>query len=196
MSAYVIFFGGFKATRKDVNLWAASAATQKSDVTFDTYSWPEAARNSDDKSAVAAFTEAGSLKQVIGTIEQCTTDTVYLVGHSSGCAIARAVDSKLKDTSRVVLVALDGFAPFPGQMSRPTTQVWAAVCGTEVSRNYKSLKARAGGRLKVFTATNCKNKWALHFSVINSAANDTAVTSIATGYTNCRANLMWMDVKN
>jgi hypothetical protein len=195
VSAYVIFFGGFLATRKDVDAWAASATTQKPGVTFDSYAWPAGARESDDKTAVGAFTEAGSLKQVIGTIEQCTTDTVYLVGHSSGCAIAREVDRKLKDTSKVVLVALDGFAPFPGQLARPSTQVWAAVCGTAVSRNHNSLKNKLGGRLKIYTATDCKDWAALHFSVVNSAANDKAVTNIRTGYSNCRANLMWMDAK-
>ena len=192
MSAYVLFFGGFLATRKDVNLWAASASSQMSGVTFDSYEWPAAARNSDDKSAVGAFTQAGSLKQAIATIEQCATDWVYIVGHSSGCAIAREVDKGLKDTSKVVLVALDGFAPYPSQMARQTTQVWAAVCGDKVSRNHDRLKEIVGGRLKIYKATNCYGKSALHFSVVNSAANDKSVTNIPTGYTNCRANLMWM----
>ena len=192
MSAYVLFFGGYKATRKDVDLWSASAKSQMPDVTFDSYPWPAAARNSDAKSAVAAFTHAGSLAQAIATVEKCGTGLVYIVGHSSGCAIARAVDSGLKDTSKVVLVALDGFVPYPGQMSRPTTQVWAAVCGKEVSRNHDDLKKAVGGRLKIYKATDCYKPAALHFSVVNSAANDTAVKDIPTGYTNCRANLVWM----
>jgi hypothetical protein len=173
MSAYVLFFGGFLATRKDVNLWAASASSQMPGVTFDSYAWPASARNSDAKSAVAAFTNAGSLAQAIATIEQCTTDWVYIVGHSSGCAIAREVDKGLKDTSKVVLVALDGFAPYPGQMARPTTQVWAAVCGKEVSRNHDRLKEAIGGRLKIYKATNsygkapCISRWSTAPPTIN-----------------------------
>jgi hypothetical protein len=191
MSAYVLFFGGYKATRTDINVWSASAKAQKPDVTFDGYAWPSGA-NSDATSAVATFTKAGSYAQALATIKECATDLVYLVGHSSGCAIANAVDRGLKDTSNVILVALDGFVPSRAQVARPSTQVWAAECGTVKSRNHNGLKNAVGGRLKVYKATDCYTSWALHFSVVNSAATDKAVTSIATGYAQCRANLMWM----
>ena len=142
------------------------------------------------QSAIAAFTKAGSYAQAIATVHECATDLIYLVGHSSGCAIANAVDRGLKDTSKVILVALDGFAPSRAQLARPSTQVWAAECGHAKSRNHDGLKNAVGGRLKIYKATHCHHSWALHFSVVNSAANDK--TSIATGYAQCRANLMWM----
>jgi len=191
MSAYVLFFGGYKATRTDIDVWSASAKAQKPDVTFDGYAWPSGA-SSGAESAVGAFTGAGSLAQAIATIQECTTDVIYIVGHSSGCAIANAVDRRLKDTSNVILVALDGFSPSREQLARPSTQVWAAECGSAKSRNHDGLKRAVGGRLKIYKATSCYHSWALHFSVVNSAANDKAVTSIATGYAQCRANLMWM----
>lgn len=191
MSAYVLFFGGYHATPTDINLWSASAKAQKPDVTFDGYPWPSGA-SSDATSAVSTFTNAGSYAEAIGTIRECATDLIYLVGHSSGCAIANAVDSGLKDTSKVILVALDGFAPSSKQLARPSTQVWAAECGRAKSRNHDGLKKAVGGRLKIYKATDCYDSWALHFSVVNSAANDKAVRSIATGYAQCRANLMWM----
>ena len=192
MSAYVLFFGGFSGNpkgrqplgckRQFTNAWrdirqlrVAGGGAQL--------------RRQERRCRVQP---GGSLKQAIETIEQCATDWVYIVGHSSGCAIAREVDKGLKDTSKVVLVALDGFAPYPGQMARQTTQVWAAVCDDKVSRNHDRLKEIVGGRLKIYKATNCYGKSALHFSVVNSAANDKSVTNIPTGYTNCRANLMWM----
>jgi hypothetical protein len=34
--------------------------------------------------------------------------------------------------------------------------------------------------------------WALHFSLVNAAATDSTVKSIATGYAQCRANLVWL----
>jgi hypothetical protein len=191
MSAYVLFFGGYRATRTDINLWSASAKAQKPDATFDGYPWPSGA-SSGAMSAVSTFTEAGSYAQAIATIQECATDLIYLVGHSSGCAIANAVDRGLKDTSKVILVALDGFVPSRKQLARPSTQVWAAECGSARSRNHDDLKKAIGGRLKIYKATDCYDPWALHFSVVNSAANDKAVTSIATGYAQCRANLMWM----
>jgi hypothetical protein len=160
-------------------------------VTFDGYPWPKGA-NSGAKSAVSTFKEAGSYAQAIATVQECATDLIYLVGHSSGCAIANAVDRGLKDTSKVILVALDGFVPSREQLARSSTQVWAAVCGKARSRNHDALKEAVGGRLKIYKATDCYDSWALHFSVVNSAATDKAVTSIATGYAQCRANLMWM----
>ena len=62
----------------------------------------------------------------------------------------------------------------------------------DVEGNYDDLKNAIGSRLKIYKATDCNHEWALHFSVVNSAANDKAVTSIAAGYAQCRANLMWM----
>jgi hypothetical protein len=191
MSAYVLFFGGYHATRTDINVWSASAKAQKPDVTFDGYPWPSGA-SSGATSAVSTFTAHGSYAQAIATIQECATDLIYIVGHSSGCAIANAVDRGLKDTSNVVLVALDGFAPSREQLARPSTQVWAAECGKAKSRNHDGLKGAVGGRLKIYKATNCYHSWSLHFSVVNSGANDKAVTSIATGYAQCRANLSWM----
>jgi hypothetical protein len=191
VSAYVLFFGGYHATLKDINIWSATAKAQWPDATFDGYPWPSGA-SSDATSAVSTFTAAGSYAEAIGTIQECATDLIYLVGHSSGCAIANAVDRGLKDTSKVILVALDGFAPSHAQLARPSTQVWAAECGKAKSRNHDALRKAVGGRLKIYKATSCYGPWALHFSVANSGANDKAVTSIATGYANCRANLMWM----
>jgi hypothetical protein len=192
MSAYVLFFGGYHATLTDINVWSASAKAQKADVTFDCYPWPSGA-GAGAQSAIAAFTKAGSYAQAIATVHECASDLIYLVGHSSGCAIANAVDRGLKDTSKVILVALDGFAPSRAQLARPSTQVWAAECGHAKSRNHDGLKNAVGGRLKIYKATHCRHSpWALHFSVVNSAASDKAVTSIATGYAHCRANLCWM----
>jgi hypothetical protein len=191
MSAYVLFFGGYKATRTDINLWSASAKAQKPDVTFDGYPWPSGA-SWRAESAITTFDKAGSYAQALATIRECATDQIYLVGHSSGCAIANAVERGLKDTSKVILVALDGFLPSRDQLARPSTQVWAAECGRATSRNHGPLKKAIGGRLKIYQASDCYDSWALHFSVVNSAANDKAVTSIATGYAQCRANLAWL----
>lgn len=197
MSAYVLFFGGFQATRQHVNAWAASAKSQRSDVTFDAFPWPASARKSDDVSATTAFKEAGTFDLALGTIRECSGGgVVYLVGHSSGCAIANAVDKAVdkapKEAGKVVLVALDGFLPGTDQLARPSTQVWSAVCGTAVAVNHDKLKKWIGGRLKTHKATRTYDPWALHFSLVNSAATDRDNGTIATGYNNCRANLMWL----
>ena len=99
MGAYVLFFGGYKATRTDIDVWSASAAAQKADVTFDGNPWPAGA-SSDAIGAVTTFTKAGRFAQAIATVQECATDPIYLVGHASGCAIANAVDRGSRTPAR------------------------------------------------------------------------------------------------
>jgi hypothetical protein len=70
-------------------------------------------------------------------------------------------------------------------------QVRAAECGSAKSRNHDALKNAVGDRLKTYMATDCTQMWSLHFSPVNRAASDAVLTSIATGYAQCRENLMW-----
>jgi hypothetical protein len=191
MSTYVLFIGGYHATQTDMNVWLGSAKAQQPDVDFDALPWPPGA-GADANGAVSSFTKAGQYGSAITAIESSGADRIYIVGHSSGCAIANAVDRGLKDHSNVVLVALDGFSPNGKQLARPSTQVWAAVCGDVKSRNYKALKEAVGARLQVYKATDCKTMWALHFSLVNAAASDKVVKDIRTGYAQCRANLVWL----
>ena len=191
MGTCVFFFGGYNATETDMKVWLGSAQAQKADVRFSAFSWPSGAA-SDANSAVTAFTKGGRYAAAVAAVEGSNAERIYIVGHSSGCAIANAVDRGLKDHSKIVLVALDGFVPDRKQLARSSSQVWAAECDGVKSRNYRALKKHVGSRLKVYTATDCKTPWALHFSLVNSAANDSAVTSIRTGYARCRANLVWM----
>ena len=158
---------------------------------FSAYRWPNGA-TSDANSAVTTFKKAGEYASALAAIEASDAERIYLVGHSSGCAIANAVDRGLQDHGKIVLVALDGFVPDRKQLERAGTQVWAAECDGVKSRNYKALKNHVGGRLKVYAATECKTEWALHFSLVNSAASDKTVTSIRAGYAQCRANLVWL----
>jgi hypothetical protein len=191
MSTYVLFFGGYRATQTDMNVWLGNAKAQKADVAFDAIPWPSGA-GADANSAVSSFTKAGQFASAIAAIQSSSADLIYIVGHSSGCAIANAVDRGLKDHSKIVLVALDGFGPDRKLLARSSTQVCAAVCGDGKSKNYQPLKDLVGGQLKVYKATDCKTMWALHFSLVNAAANDNVVNSIRTGYAQCRANLAWL----
>jgi hypothetical protein len=191
MSVYVLFFGGFQATQSDIDVWLASAKKQCQDVAFDALPWPPGA-NSDAHSAVSAFTRGDQYDGAITQIATSGADQTYIVGHSSGCAIANAVDRVFKDHSHIALIALDGFLPDAEQMARSSTQVWSAVGGGGTSLNYQKLKDRIGGRLQVYQPTSCSTTWALHFSLVNAAATDKVVKNISTGYAQCRANLVWL----
>jgi len=89
-------------------------------VTFDGCPWPAGAR-SVAICALTTFTRAGSFAQAIASVQACATDPIHLVGHSSGCAIANAVDRGLKGTGKVILAAdLNGGAAVRTENDLPT----------------------------------------------------------------------------
>jgi len=185
MKQAVFYFGGYQASQHDIAVWLRSARAQQPRVEFIGFPWTGGASASAD-SAVKTFSKHGKYDSVIDDIQGNGADTIFIVGHSSGCAIANAVDAGLEWTENIVLVALDGFTPNNFQLERDTTQVWGARCDGVNSRNFPGF---ASGRGRVFQATECKSEWALHFSLVNANANDRLVDSVGNGYANCRANL-------
>ena len=161
MSVAVFFFGGFKASQSDIDRWLRSARLQKPQVIFRGFPWPSGASAKDDI-AIKTLRRDGRLAEMVRAIEQFEKDqnsktdkleTIFLVGHSSGCAIANAVDVDLNVDADVALVALDGFRPSDSQLARDNTQVWGATCDGQQARNFPG---NAKGRGRVFQATNCK----------------------------------------
>jgi hypothetical protein len=200
MSTFVLFIGGYGAKISDIELWKSSATGQRAGVTFDGYPWPPSATDASDTSALAAFDK--SMPEAIKKIIDSKCDEVFIVGHSSGCAIANSIDEKLMkalgktSTVTVKLVALDGFRPSDAQVHRSTTQVWTADDSKDKSHtslNYKSMKKV--DRCQTYHAQDCTNIWSLHFSLVNTATSDKTVKTnkdIPNGYLNCRANLCWL----
>ena len=188
MKQAVFYFGGYQASEHDIAVWLRSARAQQPRVEFIGFPWTGGASARAD-SAVKTFSKHGKYDSVIDDIQGNGADTIFIVGHSSGCAIANAVDAGLEWTENIVLVALDGFTPNKYQLDRDTTQVWGARCDGVNSRNFPGF---ASGKGRVFHATDCKSEWALHFSLVNANANDSLVDSVGNGYANCRANLLFL----
>jgi hypothetical protein len=194
MSVYVVFFGGWKATKIQMGLWLASAKTIcGSDVEYDAFAYPDGAGYK-DTDAVNNFTK---FDEAIEKIEKSGADTKYIVGHSSGCAIANELNSRLKgDHSHIMLVDLDGFAPSPDQIKKSNLQVWSA----EGAKGGQSLHHDDWGslqsQLQVYTAASATNIWSLHFSLVNTAVTDSIKSSsdedLKKGYAGCIANLCWL----
>lgn len=191
MSSCVFFFGGYLASQTDMNLWVGSAKAQRQDVEFAAYPWPSSATDSGGSAGTTSFRKSGQFDAAVKAIQASPADRIFVVGHSSGCAIANAVDKALKDKSRIELVALDGYLPDGKQLERASTQVWSAEHDGHVSLHHDTLKKLAGARFKVYKAGAGTTKLALHFAVVNTAANDD-IKKIRQGYTNCRANLAWL----
>ena len=194
MKIYVVFIGGFQSSKTDMQLWLTSATTQRGDVDFDAYPFP-AIRHADAKSAVAGFED--QFDDIIKKIEGSDADRIFIVGHSSGCAIANELNSRITgDHKNITLVDLDGFAPSPGQVKKSSLQVWSA----EGAKGGQSLHHDDWGRLQsqlqVYTAASATNKWSLHFSLVNTAATDAIKSSsdddLKKGYAGCIANLCWL----
>jgi hypothetical protein len=194
MSVYVVFFGGWKASKIEMGLWLASANNIcGGDVVYDAYPYPHGA-GSGDTAAVNNFKQ---FDEAIKKIEGCGADTIYIVGHSSGCAIANELNSRIKgDHKNITLVALDGFAPSVAQVKNSSLQVWSA----EGAKGGQSLHHDDWGRLQsqlhVYTAASATNIWSLHFSLVNTAATDAIKSSsdddLKKGYAGCIANLCWL----
>ncbi|HXC96611.1 MAG TPA: hypothetical protein VNU92_13005 [Edaphobacter sp.] len=189
MSIYVVFFGGFRASQPDMNLWQTSAEKQRNDVKFDAFPYPENA-GAGDTDAANGFKQ---YDDVIKKIADVGADLLFIVGHSSGCAIANKLNSLIKgDHSRITLIDLDGFAPNDDQIKKSTVEVWSAE---ESGGKGKSLHWAAGH--KKFISPSATQEWSLHFSLVNSAATD-AITKEnyrTRGYAGCIANLCWLPKK-
>lgn len=194
MSVYVAFFGGWKASTIEMGLWLASAKNIcGDDVEYDAYPYPHGA-GSGDTAAVNNFKQ---FDEAIKKVEGSGAETIYIVGHSSGCAIANELNSRIKgDHKNITLVDLDGFAPSPGQVKKSSLQVWSA----EGAKGGQSLHhddwGRVQSQLQVYTAASATNKWSLHFSLVNTAATDAIKSSsdedLKKGYAGCIANLCWL----
>ena len=176
MSTFVLFFGGWQASVSDVNAWTASARHQSPGDILDAYPYP-VSTSSNGGEAVANFTAAGDFaRRSMNPGEQ--SNTIYIMGRSSGCAIANAVDAQLKDHTKIILVALDGYCPSPAQLGRAGTQVWVAESRLGKSLHYDDLKKSVNEYdlknkdwfwVNIHHApADCTTKLALHFSLVKS----------------------------
>jgi hypothetical protein len=193
-----VFFGGYKAKQEQVDRWLASARKQKPGIEFGVRPWPTGAATADGDDGINNFKTTGQFDSLVAALKASPADKIYIVGHSSGCAIANEVDRALKGSkvaSKLVLVSLDGFRPDPDQLARDNTQVWGAVSGAHKSYHYPKPdeKRKFGKKFKEYTAkTGVTTEFALHFSLVNTAVtNDTG--NLEQGYDNCEANLKWVD---
>ena len=198
MSAHVLYFGGYKSTLINIKDWTASAGIQKPSVKFEGYAYPDIV-SADSGDAINAFKFHD---EAIKKIQDSPSDVIYIVGHSSGCAIANKIEDDLKDHKKIILVALDGFSPSDAQFARGNTRIWTAESGTGKSLHYWDVLGRVKDynrtakdpiKANIYPASNsASTKVALHFSLVNVASTDDLVKHIPDGYKECKANLCWL----
>ena len=188
MTINVLFFGGYMATEHDMIVWSDSAKEQRPDLWIRTTPWVIGASASDPLKKYEFIIEHNRRST------ENLTDETYIVGHSSGCAIANEVASRIPDKTKIRLICLDGFVPYKDQLKNPTTQIWSARQTnilTCYSLNYKNLEEFPHFNVYEPPIHPCTHKWALHFSLVNANADDN-ILAISMGYYNCKANLCWL----
>jgi len=202
MSTSVFFIGGFQARPEHIDRWVKSAQKLKSSVAFRGFAWAVTSKGKDVTSwppadIVQGWKDTEQYQPVVDAVKACKADKIYLVGHSSGCAVANAVDDELNDRKRIVLVVLDGVTP-DDAYDRPDMRMWAAENGPgNQSKNFPGMKRAAREKLKVHTAiAGCTLPWSLHFSLVNAVATDKLLKGdpLRYGYDDCEANLAWLEL--
>jgi hypothetical protein len=188
----VIFFGGYLSTQTDISAWLSSAKAQEPSVTFQGFAFPKGV-GADGNAGIRGF---GKLKllSLANNILDWSGYTI-IVGHSSGCALANELAAmSVADMNGVhtELVALDGYVPNAALRKQMHTTCWSAKCGGTFSRNWNAMSGTEN--FHFIESPNCVNApWALHFSLVNSNATESNVRRITQGYSNCKANLMWLE---
>jgi hypothetical protein len=202
MTINIVFFGGYMATEHDVTVWADSAKEQRSDLNIRTQPWVTGA------SATNPLVRYGIVPNQWASIINGWKDETYIVGHSSGCAIANKVQSRVADKTKKHLICLDGFLPYKNQIEEVNTQIWSAsyddkFTSAKVTYSYYSLNYNNLRNALVFPQQEkhwhvynplkkCTKTWSLHFSLVNENSSDDIVTSIPMGYYDCKANLSFL----
>jgi len=188
MSTHVVFFGGFQSSQADMDLWLASAQQVCPGVTYDAFPYPGHASSS---RTAAAHGFEDQYDGVLGRIAEVGADSLFIVGHSSGCAIANELNARIPSMhdGAVTLIDLDGFSPWPHQINGSNHEVWSAV---QSGGKGKSVNWAASH--KIYPSVSATQPWSLHFSLVNTAATDAIDinTYPRLGYAGCIANLYWL----
>lgn len=97
MSTSVFFIGGWHAKPNHIAAWVRSAQQKKPGVAFTGFPWPGDVTSWPPEDIVQGWKDAKQYRPVLDAIKACTANTIYIVGHSSGCAVSNAVDNEFND---------------------------------------------------------------------------------------------------
>ncbi len=162
----VIFFGGAGATDAQMKEWeeAAKKAPKGKSYIFRGQGYPVGA----DSSAKSAVQKGeAQLKALADEINAHPEKRYILAGHSSGSALSNRLAGLIKDTRKIKLVALDGFAPSNELQEKLSTDCWYAVNPETklLSRNADSIIAKCKTK-KAYEERGCATAMCLHMSLV------------------------------
>lgn len=182
MSMYVVFIGGYLSSQHDMHVWKASASKQ-----VRCLSLPRACK------LVGCGCSPGFEKQlaaVVSDVESASANAFFIVGYSSGCAIANALNARASgDHSRITLFNLDGFRARHDQIHGSKVKAWCAHGPGPKDKSIYWAEDK-----EEYHFSSAKTPSALHLSSVNKAATNTigGDNLWKTGYPGCVANLCWL----
>jgi hypothetical protein len=188
----VIYFGGYGATKKQMECWERGARANSrfnSDYKFRGHAYPAGSSSS---FAGAVNGASRTISQIVKEINANPKKRYVVVGHSSGAAISNTVASRVKNPKQIDLVNLDGFSPSSKLQNSvaSSTCMYAVGKGGRLSRNAGAMQRSCGQRAKAYRDTSgCTTPWCLHFAVVNTKAS-------AGNYNTCSTNLSFLDHVN
>lgn len=192
--SWVLFFGGYGASPEQMSCWEKGARAQNS---YASYIFQAVAYPEGSASDMASVLKAGELivKKWADEINLHPERKYFIVGHSSGAALANRVAELVARPQQIELVDLDGFAASASlQKKAKTTCVYAVQTVTGMqSRNAISMKEAC--RLShAYKDSKCQTPWCLHFSLVNTqvAPSLSGADFKKNGYLGCGTNLDWL----
>ncbi|MCC7404486.1 MAG: alpha/beta hydrolase [Bdellovibrionales bacterium] len=191
----VLFVGGYGSTEEQMQRWEKAARENpayRGQFNFRAIPLPA---NRWDAYAVLAQGRS-KIEEIVRQIDASPPGSVFiLAGHSSGAAITNEIARRVRDKSKIRLVALDGFVPHQIQ-SQVQTTCWSAIdVRTRLEANNRG-SMRNCQNYREMAANGCNNSWCLHFVLVNSSAGRVGVTHEnfkARGYDDVSPNLMWLN---
>lgn len=197
----VIYFGGYAASKKQMECWEKGARANTDEnhgYTYRGLPWP-AGTPSGPASAVAGNNRSW-IKSIVDEIAKNPTTHYIIAGHSSGAAFANQVAREVGNPKQIELADLDGFAADPALQKRVKTKCWYAerkdAQGKVLasSRNAGSMKNCKDSEAFINRTCDSGAKMCLHFALVNkSAPKDLGMTDFASrGYEGCSTNLKWV----
>jgi pimeloyl-ACP methyl ester carboxylesterase len=185
----VFFMGGYASTAAQMHCWERGAKKNSpGDYNFEGVAYPRGANASFDSAVASAKAD---IARIVKEINSNPTKRFVVAGHSSGCAIANTIATKVTNPDRIKQVVLDGFT---SPLIKNVTCWGALGRSKKPSRNFGSMGTCGTGR-RTLQDTHCSpsSQWCLHFSLVMKSAPANLSNFIAHGYDGCDTNLDWLE---
>jgi pimeloyl-ACP methyl ester carboxylesterase len=187
----VFFVGGYASTAAQMRCWEKGAEKNSpGGYDFEGVAYPRGVGSGFDSAVGGAKAD---IARIVKEINANPLRHYVVAGHSSGCAIANTIATKVSHPERIKQVVLDGFTS-PRIKPAQNVACWGALGKDhKPSRNYGAM-GTCGSSRRTYHDTHCSaaSQWCLHFSLVMKSTPANLSNFIAHGYDGCDTNLDWL----